>query len=77
MSALSLPERIEMIEHALNARELATILNVSPITIFKHAKSGRLPSFRIGTAVRFCPRTVARWLRSRSTDFSPAVRDAA
>jgi excisionase family DNA binding protein len=36
---------------------------VSRITIFKHVAAGRIPSFRIGTSVRFCPKTVADWLR--------------
>jgi hypothetical protein len=36
---------------------------VSRITIFKQAKAGRIPSFRIGTCVRFDPKIVANWLR--------------
>jgi hypothetical protein len=32
---------------------------------FKLAKAGRIPSFRIGTCVRFDPRPVAQWLRER------------
>jgi len=72
---LSLPEQIEQIQHAMTARQVAVILNVSPVTIFKHAKAGRIPSFRVGTAVRFCPRTLAAWLRRR-TDFTSA-REAA
>ena len=39
------------------------MLAVSRITIFKQAKAGRIPSFRIGTCVRFDPRAVAQWLR--------------
>ena len=60
---LSLLDRIERIGRALTADELATMLNVSKITIFKQAKAGRIPSFRIGTCVRFDPKTVAGWLR--------------
>jgi excisionase family DNA binding protein len=60
---LSLADRIERIERALTADELASMLTVSRITIFKQAKSGRIPSFRIGTCVRFDPRAVAQWLR--------------
>ena len=60
---LSLADRIERIERALTATELAEMLAVSKITIFKHAKAGRIPSFRIGTCVRFDPRAVAQWLR--------------
>jgi len=38
---------------ALTAKQLSELLNISPKTIFKMAKDGRIPSFRIGTAVRF------------------------
>ena len=60
---MSLPDRIERIGRALTADELASMLTVSRITIFKQAKAGRIPSFRIGTCVRFDPKTVAQWLR--------------
>jgi len=54
-----------MIGHALTANELADILAVSHATIFKQAKAGRIPSFRIGTCVRFDPKTTADWLRKQ------------
>jgi excisionase family DNA binding protein len=60
---LTLADRIERMGRALTANELAEMLAVSKITIFKHAKAGRIPSFRIGTCVRFDPRSVAQWLR--------------
>jgi excisionase family DNA binding protein len=60
---MSLPDRIEQIGRALTADELASMLTVSRITIFKQAKAGRIPSFRIGTCVRFDPTSVAQWLR--------------
>ncbi len=56
--------RIERIGRALTAEEPASMLTVSRITIFKQAKAGRIPSFRIGTCVRFDPKSVARWLRA-------------
>ncbi len=61
--ANSLPDQIERIPHALTAAELAELLAVSPILIYKLAKANRLPCFKIGTCVRFDPRAVARWLR--------------
>lgn len=61
--ARSLPEELETIAHALTAKNLAQLLQVSEVTIYKLAKANKLPSFRIGTAVRFDPRAVARWLR--------------
>jgi len=30
------------------------------------AKAGRMPSFRVGAAVRFDPRAVAEWLRENT-----------
>jgi excisionase family DNA binding protein len=59
----SLADRIERIERALTANELAEMLTVSRITIFKQAKAGRIPSFRVGSCVRFDPHSVAQWLR--------------
>jgi excisionase family DNA binding protein len=62
---LTLADRIERFQHALNARQLSDLLRVSRITIFKLAKAGRMPSFRIGTCVRFDPKSTAAWLRSQ------------
>jgi len=61
----SLADHIERFDTALTARELAQILSVATVTIFKMAKRGTIPSFRVGSCVRFCPRTVAHWLRQR------------
>jgi excisionase family DNA binding protein len=60
---LELADRIEGMAAAMTAKELAALLAVSPITVFKQAKAGRIPSFRIGTCVRFDPHTVSQWLR--------------
>lgn len=59
-----LPELIEQTEGAMTADELAPLLNVSRITLFKRCAAGKIPCFRIGTSVRFDPVLVARWLRS-------------
>ena len=61
---MSLADQIEKIGRALTAEELAKLLSVSKVTVFKLAAKGRIPSFRVGTCVRFDPRAVARWLRS-------------
>src|SRR4051812_44912793 len=56
---MSLPDQIERIGRALTAAELARLLTVAKVTIFKQAKAGRIPSFRIGSCVRFDPKIVA------------------
>jgi excisionase family DNA binding protein len=52
---------------ALTAKQLAEVLNISPKTVFKLAKAGRIPSFRVGTAVRFDAQLVVDWLRKQRT----------
>ena len=59
----TLAEQMERIEGAMTGDTLANLLGVSKITVFKMAKAGRIPSFRVGTCVRFDPRAVADWLR--------------
>ena len=44
-SNLSIADQIAMTGHALTAKELANILAISHVTIFKQAKAGRIPSF--------------------------------
>jgi excisionase family DNA binding protein len=49
---------------ALTAKELATILGVTPITIYRQAAKG-MPSYRIGRCIRFNGADVAEWLASQ------------
>ena len=60
---MSIADQIEKTGHALAAEDLAELLSMSKVTIFKQAAAGRIPSFRVGTCVRFDPRAVANWLR--------------
>lgn len=66
VSAFGLAEIVEREKsnRAMRVRELATLLNVSPMTIYRQAKSGGIPSFRVGSSLRFDPKVIARWLRN-------------
>jgi excisionase family DNA binding protein len=64
---LSLAERIRSFGRALSVAELARLLNVTTITIHRWVQARRIPHFRIGRTVRFCPTTVARWLQERES----------
>ena len=59
---MSLASRIKAIHHALTAEELAARLSVSRLTILRRAKRGTIPSFRVGSCVRFDPSNIAKWL---------------
>ena len=58
-NAGTLADQIAAFEGALTAAQLAKFLSISAISLYKMAKSGRIPSLRIGASVRFCPATVS------------------
>jgi len=58
----SLASRIKAIHHAMTAEELADLLSVSRLTILRRAKRGTIPSFRVGSCVRFDPANISKWL---------------
>jgi len=43
-------------------QELAKYLRMQPVTIYKHAKCGKLPSFKVGANWRFKKSTIDRWI---------------
>jgi excisionase family DNA binding protein len=49
------------------AEELAELLCLSVQHIYKLAKTGRMPSHRVGGSVRFDPATTADWWESKVT----------
>jgi excisionase family DNA binding protein len=59
---MSLASRIKAIHQALTAEELADLLRVSRLTILRRAKRGTIPSFRVGSCVRFDPANISKWL---------------
>jgi len=61
----SLIDRLKNFQRALTPEELADLLQVSRLTVVRKAKKGTIPSFRVGTCVRFDPKSVALWLMRR------------
>jgi DNA-directed RNA polymerase subunit F len=57
---------IESKRSAWTAEALAALLEISPKTIYKAAKSGRLTSCRLCGLVRFDPKRTAEWLRAKT-----------
>lgn len=50
----------------LSATQLATFLNLKPVTIRRKAKKGEIPSIRIGNRLRFDKEQVDEWLQYSS-----------
>ena len=64
---MTLIETLENMNTALTVEVLSRLTAISPKTLYKAIKAGRLPAYRIGGSVRLDPAEVAQWLRDRST----------
>ena len=62
---MSLPDQIEKMGHALTADDLAELLYVGKVQIYKMASARNHSIFRVGLCLRFDPHSVAAWLRGR------------
>lgn len=58
---MSIKEKIGSFSKAMQAKDLAGIFGVTKDLIYEQARLGTIPSFRIGTAVRFDPKRVSEW----------------
>jgi hypothetical protein len=72
-----LASRIGARRTAWTAEDLAFLLEMSPKTLYKMAKSERIPAIRIDGMIRFDPALTAAWLRARTTGMGFRQRKAA
>ena len=49
-------------DQVFTVQELAQYLRMKPVTIYKHAKAGKLPCFKVGANWRFKKSTIDRWI---------------
>ena len=52
-------------DDVFTVRELAKYLRMRPLTIYKHASSGKLPGFKIGSHWRFKKKTIDSWIEAQ------------
>jgi excisionase family DNA binding protein len=57
----TISEILRSYHRALTAREIAEILHLHPVTVYRKAKAHVIPCRFIGTAVRFDPGVIAQW----------------
>ena len=56
-----------MKQNVMTVRELARYLKMKPVTIYKHAQTGKLPAFKVGATWRFKRKTSISGSRTRRT----------
>jgi excisionase family DNA binding protein len=61
------PWNPQPIRRLLNAREVASILQCHPETIYRKIRFEYLPAKRLGNRWRFDPREIADWLKQHTT----------
>jgi len=65
---VSIADQLKQSDHCFTAAELARLLNVHKLTVYRHIKAGRLKAFYVGSALRIQPSAAADWLRDRGSE---------
>ena len=63
--AAKIVQILEAKDQELKSAELAKLLGLTRQHIYKLAAEGTIPSFQVGTAIRFDPEQLAEWLRRK------------
>ena len=67
---MSLGDFLDKRATALTVSEVAEILNISERQVYKLAADSVIPSFHIGSSIRFDPSLLAAWLRQKAGPIS-------
>jgi excisionase family DNA binding protein len=70
----SIPEQSAAFPGALTAKQAARIFGISEPMVYKLARNGTLPSFRLGTLVRFAQKDLVEWYISMAGNKELAQR---
>ena len=58
-------EAISAYRRGMTAQEVSAILGVDEQNVYKGAREQTIPSYRIGTLVRFNPSVLAKWFEEQ------------
>jgi excisionase family DNA binding protein len=58
----TVPEKLRKMRGGISAKQLAPILGVSAVTVYRMAERKGIPSYRLGTKLLFDPTVIADWL---------------
>jgi PTS system nitrogen regulatory IIA component len=53
-------------EKLLTIQDVSALLQMSPSTVYKYAEKGKIPSFKIGTCLRFFEEEITNYLLTLS-----------
>jgi excisionase family DNA binding protein len=55
----------ETVEHPLKPEEVAALLQIDRETVYRMARRGELPAFKVSSRWRFLPSQLQRWMEDR------------
>jgi len=58
----------------MTVNEVATLMRVSPATIYKMVRSGKLPAFRVGSDYRFDADAIDRWCKAGGVNSDISIK---
>lgn len=67
IAALKLVDTLDLRKTAMTVDEVAELVNVSSRHIYQLVKDGKIPHYHIGSALRFDPDEVKKWLVASAT----------
>jgi excisionase family DNA binding protein len=62
---MTIVEQLEQIGRALTVDDVARLLAMHKLSVYRLCSRGSLPHYRIGTCLRFDPHSIAKYLRER------------
>ncbi len=70
-----MPSRTEDMQKLTTVKEVAEALGLGESSVYRMAKTGRIPAVVIGRRVRFEPASIEAWLRTHRTGADIARSD--
>jgi excisionase family DNA binding protein len=57
----------EIVEHPLTPEDVAVLLRIDRETVYRMARRGELPAFKVSSRWRFLPSRLQRWMEEQET----------
>lgn len=55
----------EVVEHPLTPEDVAALLQIDRETVYRMARRGQLPAFKVSSRWRFLPSRLQRWMEEQ------------
>jgi excisionase family DNA binding protein len=64
----------EVVEHPMTPEDVAVLLQIDRETVYRMARRGELPAFKVSNRWRFLPSRLQRWMEEQEREVASAGR---